>query len=175
MLSRVWLFNSMDYIVHGILQARILEWVAVPFSRGSSRLRDWTGVSCTAGGFFTNWAAREAQKCLNLTTTVILTASFYSYPTLPQDFLVLSCCVLCLVSQSCLTLCDPMDYSPPGSSVHGDSPGKNTGVGCHALLQGSSQPMDRTQVSHIAGGCRKRRIKEWQSLPPRLVGFEDFG
>ena len=38
--------------------------------------------------------------------------------------------------QSCLTLCDPMDYSPPGSTVHGDSPGKNTGVGCHGLLQG---------------------------------------
>ena len=41
-----------------------------------------------------------------------------------------------LVVQSCLTLCDPMDCSPPGSSVHGDSPGKNTGMGCHALLQG---------------------------------------
>ena len=38
--------------------------------------------------------------------------------------------------QSCPTLCDPMDCSPPGSSVHGDSSGKNTGVGCHALLQG---------------------------------------
>ena len=44
--------------------------------------------------------------------------------------------VLCLVAQSCLTLCDAMDCSPPGSSVHGDSPGKNTGVGGHALLQG---------------------------------------
>ena len=44
--------------------------------------------------------------------------------------------VLCLVAQSCLTLCDPMDYSLPGSSVHGDSPGKITGVGGHALLQG---------------------------------------
>ena len=43
---------------------------------------------------------------------------------------------MCLVTQSCPTLCDPIDYSPPGSSVHGDSPGKNTGVGCHALLQG---------------------------------------
>ena len=41
-------------------------------------------------------------------------------------------CVLCLVAQSCLTLCNPVDCSPPGSSVHGDSPGKNTGVGCHA-------------------------------------------
>ena len=36
----------------------------------------------------------------------------------------------------CLILCDQMDCSPPGSSLHGDSPGKNTGVGCHALLQG---------------------------------------
>ena len=42
---------------------------------------------------------------------------------------------VCLVAQSCLTLCDPMDCSPPGSFVHGDSPDKNTGVGCHALLQ----------------------------------------
>ena len=40
------------------------------------------------------------------------------------------------VSQSCPTLCDPMGCSPPGSSVHGDSPGKNTGMGCHFLLQG---------------------------------------
>ena len=44
--------------------------------------------------------------------------------------------VLGSVAQSCLTLCDPMGYSPPGFSVHGDSPGKNTGVGCHALIQG---------------------------------------
>ena len=44
--------------------------------------------------------------------------------------------VLCSVVQSCPTLCDPMDCSPPGSSIHGDSPGKNTGLGCHFLLQG---------------------------------------
>ena len=37
--------------------------------------------------------------------------------------------------QTCLTLCDPIDSSPPGSPVPGDSPGKNTGVGCHVLLQ----------------------------------------
>ena len=40
------------------------------------------------------------------------------------------------VVQSCLTFCDPMDYNPPASSVPGDSPSKNTGVGCHSLLQG---------------------------------------
>ena len=43
---------------------------------------------------------------------------------------------MCLVARLCLTLCDPMDCNPPGSSVPGDSPGTNTGVGCHALLQG---------------------------------------
>ena len=43
--------------------------------------------------------------------------------------------VLCLVTQSCLTLCNPRDCSPLGSSVHGDSLGKNTRAGCHALLQ----------------------------------------
>ena len=46
--------------VLGILQARTLEWVAVPFSRGSSWPRDWTCISCTAGRFFTIWATREA-------------------------------------------------------------------------------------------------------------------
>ena len=49
-----------DYTVHGILQARILEWVPYPFSRGSSWPRDLTQVSFIAGGFFTNWATREA-------------------------------------------------------------------------------------------------------------------
>ena len=44
--------------------------------------------------------------------------------------------VLCLVAQLCPTLCDPMDCSPPGSSVRGDSPGKNAGVGSLSLLQG---------------------------------------
>ena len=48
------------------------------------------------------------------------------------------CCVLCY-AWSCPTLCDPMNSSPPYSSVPGDSPGWNTGVGCHALLQGIFQ------------------------------------
>ena len=46
------------------------------------------------------------------------------------------CAVLCLVTQSCPTLCNPMDCSLPGSSVHRDFPGKNTRVDCHSLLQG---------------------------------------
>ena len=49
------------YAVHGILQARIPDWVVIPFSRGSSQPRDQTQVSHIAGGFFTSWATREAH------------------------------------------------------------------------------------------------------------------
>ena len=50
--------------IHWILQARILEWVAMPSSRGSSQPRDWTQVSHVAGRFFTTWATREALNKL---------------------------------------------------------------------------------------------------------------
>ena len=61
-LSCVRLFVSIDYTVHGILQARILKWVAFPFSRRSSQPRDWTQVSCTAGRCLTSWATKEARS-----------------------------------------------------------------------------------------------------------------
>ena len=60
--SRPTLCDPMDYTVHGILQVRILEWVAVPFSRGSSQPRDQIQVSHIAGGFFTNWATEGSTK-----------------------------------------------------------------------------------------------------------------
>ena len=51
----------MDYMQsHGILQARVLEWVAIPFFRGSSQPRDWPQVSSITGGLFTSWATRQA-------------------------------------------------------------------------------------------------------------------
>ena len=65
------LCDPMDYTVHGILQARILEWVAFPFSRGSSQPRDRTQVSRIAGRFFTSWATREAQEYLEVNTVTI--------------------------------------------------------------------------------------------------------
>ena len=94
--------------VHGIFQARILEWVATSFSRGSSWTRDWTHVSCLAGVFFT---------------------------TEPP---VLHLFVVALQLLNCVwLLCDPMDpLVPLGSFVHEISKQKNTGVGCHFLLQG---------------------------------------
>ena len=48
--------------IHGIFQARILEWVAISFSRGSSQPRDWTQVLYTAGRIFIIWATREAEE-----------------------------------------------------------------------------------------------------------------
>ena len=59
--------------------------------------------------------------------------------------------MLCLVAHSCLILCDPIDSSQPGSSVPGDSPGKNTGMIAMPSSRASSRPRDITQVSHIAG------------------------
>ena len=86
--------NPLDYslpssTVNEIFQAKILKWIAISFSKGSSQPRDWTRVSCVsciAGGFFPHWATGEAQMHIN-------------------------------------------------SSCGWDSPGKNTGVGCHFLLQ----------------------------------------
>ena len=58
------LCDPKNYWVHGVLQARILEWAAVPFSRGSSQPTDWSQVSHTSGRFFTSWATREAPTLL---------------------------------------------------------------------------------------------------------------
>ena len=58
------LCNPMDYRVHGILQARILEWAAVPFSRGSSQPRDQTQIAHIAGRFFTSGATGEGHNAV---------------------------------------------------------------------------------------------------------------
>ena len=89
--------------VHGILQARILEWVAIPFSKGSFRPRDQTWVSCIAGGFFTIWASREA-----------LLIQFPQQHS-EEGFIL-------VWSLSCVQLfCDPKDCSPLSTSVCGIS------------------------------------------------------
>ena len=75
------LCDPMDCSVHGNLQARILEWVAFPFSRGSSWPRNQTKVSCIAGGFFTNWAIKEApQREASPPTGRRYLPSSYSHP-----------------------------------------------------------------------------------------------
>ena len=82
-------------------------------------------------------------------------------------------CVLCLVAQSCPILYNPMACSLPCSSVHGDSPGKNTGVGCHALLQGNLPnpqgsnpgPLHCRQILYHLSHQGSPRILEWVAYP----------
>ena len=81
------LCDPMDYTVHGILQARILEWIAVGFSRGSSQPRNQTQVSCIAGRFFTSWATRKLWVYLNL-----YSLSWWCHPTISSSVAPFSCC-----------------------------------------------------------------------------------
>ena len=111
--------------VHGILQARILEWVAMPSSRGSSPPRDGTHISCISRWNLYHWATREAHLLLQL--------------------------ALCLAAQLCPALCDPVDCSPPGSSVHGILQARILEWVTTLSSRGSSQPRDWTQVSGITG------------------------
>ena len=161
----------MDYTVHGILRDRILECVAFPFLRGSSQPRDWTQVSCIAGRSFSSWATREAQEYwrgypipspADLPEPVIelgcpaLQAN--SLPTEPSGKpLSLHYCLdgmcVCEVAQSCPTLCDPMDCSLTGSSVHGIFQARVLEWVAISFSRGSSPPRNRTPVSRIAGRC----------------------
>ena len=61
---------------HGILQARILDWLAISFSKGSSWCRDWSPVSCFAGRFFTAWAIRKSQ---NITFVSFISMLFFFF------------------------------------------------------------------------------------------------
>ena len=102
------------------------------------------------------------------------TYTLFAIP-IPQQLWVLirpMCFVLCYIAQSCLTLCDPMNCSPPGSSVHGDSPGKNTRVGCHVLLQEifPSQGLNPgllncRQILYWLSHQGSPRILEWVAYP----------
>ena len=133
--------------VYRIFQARILEWVSISFSRRSSWSMDWTWVSCIVGRCFTVWATREAlnrshcnemqlgsRLCSNEDpvqlymwraqehwakkqnapdSSQLCSVSAWVQPFLKPDWSEVQ------VAQSCLTLCNPMDCSLPGSSVHG--------------------------------------------------------
>ena len=128
------LFDPMDYTVHGIILAIILEWVAYPFSSVSSWPRNQTEVSCITGGFFTNGAIlNTCRKSFQENSSCVYDKNS---PESGNKGDVTQHCAVCLVTQSCPILCDPMNCNPPGFSVHGDSPSRNIGLDCHALLQG---------------------------------------
>ena len=181
--------------VHEIFQARILEWVAISFSRGSSWPRNRAQVSCIAGRFFPNWATREAQggepglnsglnsrrlfwlafHSLILTLTCDRWPCGSSEPWAPGKPNITECdpdsdTVLAWkaqgplaaeseseVTQSSPILATPVDYSLPGSSIHGIFQARVLEWVAISFSRGSSWPRDWTQVSRIAG----RRFTVW--------------
>ena len=123
---------------------------------------------------------RLGQSCLilRLFCFVLFFGYFYWSVTALQSCVSFCCTVkcisylLCLAAQSCLTLYDSMNCSPPGFSVLGDSPGKNTGVGCLAVLQGTfptqglkpGLPHRRWILYHLSHQGSPRILK-WVAMP----------
>ena len=128
--------------IHGIFQARVLEWVAISFSRGSFRPRDRAQVSCIAGRHFTVWGTREDSY-------ICVAESLCCSPEIITALFVIWLCVW--VTQLCLTLCDPMDCSLSGFSSHGILQARVLEWFAISFSRGSSWPKDWTQVSFIAG------------------------
>ena len=151
--------------VHGILQARILEWVAIPFSGSSNWSRDQTWVSRITGRFFTIWAMREHPLWKSQVRDYLLQESPGPLVLQPGQWRMLSVLpVLPLVlywhrkeneSVSHSVMSDalwPHGLWPSRLLCPWGSPGKNTGVDCHALLQG----IFPTQESNVGlSHCRQ--------------------
>ena len=114
----MWLFCNPccppDSSVHGISQAKILEWVAICFSKGSSWPRDQTCISYTGKWIIYHWATRKAP---NIYHTIIYLLYYIIYNICKGLNKQWNCCY-CSVAQLSLTLCDPMDCSTPGLPVH---------------------------------------------------------
>ena len=142
--------------IHGIFQARVLEWVATSFSRGSSRSRDQTQVSCIVGRCFTIWASREVPL-------IVVHPSY--------------CC--CYVASVMSDSVQPHRRQPTRLPRTWDSPGKNTGVGCHFLLlcikvksesevAQSFHTLSNPMVSSLPGssvhGIFQTRVLEWGAI-----------
>ena len=157
--------------VHGIFQTRVLEWVAISFSRRSSQPRDWTQISCIVGRCFTIWATREVWSWpIYLESKAIHSCVFYSTSWGPWvckhlKYLSNQNCVKVKVSKSCLTLCDPMDC--PWNSL-----GQNTRVGSLSILQGifptqGSNPglPHCRQILYQLSHKGSPRILEWVAYP----------
>ena len=131
---------------HRILQVRILQGFAIPFSMGSFWPRDWTWVSCIAGRFFT-WIILSGSSDSIVADEIKKKESE--------------------VVQLCLTLCDPMDCSLPGSSLHGIFQARVLEWVAISFSRGSSQPRD--WLSHIAG----RRFTIWATREASEIKLEN--
>ena len=136
-LSCVWLFATPRTVVHGILQARILEWVAFPFSKESSQPRDQTQVSCMQADSLPAELSGNKHYPYSFTKVIRLGARDGGWvwrhcaSSCISTWGTVTHAMLLFTAQLCLTLWDPMHCSP------WNSPGQNTGVDSLSLLQGS--------------------------------------
>ena len=149
------LCDLMDYTVRGILQAKILEWVDFPFSRGSSPPRDQTQVSRIAGGFFISWATREAlwylkscPKCLHRNPRKAMTLSCCSTPH-PR-----SVCDPSLWKLAALT--PPSDFNQAPVCPGGPVPSLS--------LRDSQQPLSSLLRSKVQ--VRSHQSSDWRRQSP---------
>ena len=129
------LYSSPGSSVHGIIQAKILEWVAIPFSRGSFWPKDRTQVSCVAGRFFTIRATRE----------VPLNRLFFFFFRLPRG------AMLCQVLSLVWLFVTPRTVSPPGFLVYEILQARILEWFAVRSSRGSFWPRDQTCVS--CGSC----------------------
>ena len=108
--------QSTRLLLHGILQARILEWIAISSSRGSSLLRDQTWISCIVGGYFlpSTAAAKLLQSSPILCDPIDDSPPGHQESTISREF--------SSVAQPCPALCDPMNHHTPGLPVHHQLP-----------------------------------------------------
>ena len=132
-----------SFSAHEIFQTTILEWVFIPFSRRSSRLRDLTQVSCNGRGILYHWTICEAHICINMWYLFFSDLHHSVWQTLSSPSVQFS-----WVAQSCPTLCDTMDCITPGLSVH------------HQLLQ-----FTQTHVHWVRDGIQPSHPLLSPSLP----------
>ena len=150
--------SSSGSSVHRISKARILEWVAIPFSRISPWPRDQTRICCIAGRFFTVsaflshgalWQFLEAYRPF-LRKLFPNAKNKICRLTRETLYTKMVCCD-CLVAKLHTTVCNPMDCSLPGSSIHGISRVRILEWVAIPFSRRSSWPRDWTRVSCLAG------------------------
>ena len=137
--------------VHGILQARMLEWVAMPSSRWSFQPRDWTCISCTEGGFFTTEPPRKLHFLLSWSKCEDNMWSWFRWGNDKGGHFsgTITLCLLLLFRNYVMSdSLWPMNCSPPGSSVHGVSQARILKCVTISFSRGSSQPRDWTCLLH---------------------------
>ena len=155
------LWDPRNYTVHGILQAKILEWVAFLISRGSSQTRDWTQISCTVGGFFTNWVTIFFFRPCYVPSTVV-GAGDSLVPAL-KDLTGSVTRALWEQREGHLTRCEDWGSLSGGRDNWAETLGRNWPLEKEEHLGREEHPLDRESRE-------KRVLGVWETEEFRLAG-----